>query len=346
METNEQKPTTELASISTIVSTMVDHLKTSQDHFTTLTNTLVENQNRVLEQQNRERFWRNVRTGFLVVSMIAVPVIYATALSNIFAPAELREGYVAMVRVDGTIGPDERSNAIKVNNALDKAFEDKDAKGVVVLINSPGGSPVQSSVIRERIKQLRGEYPDKKVWAVGEDMMTSGAYYVATGADQICVNPATMTGSIGVITESFGLQKIADKFGVERRIYTAGTNKHRMDAFKPVLPADEAKLHSILNAVHMQFIAAVKDGRGDRLVKDRDAELFSGDYWTGDEAVTLGLADSLCDLPSLLQKEYHVKAVKDYTLPASIFTGLATSFGASVKEQLVESRGPQFLPSY
>lgn len=325
--------------LSTILERMVNHLEASARHNATLTNNLIE-------QQGRERFWRNIRTTGIIIAMIAVPVIYATALSNIFAPAELREGYVAMVRVDGTIGPEERSNALKVNNALDKAFEDKKAKGVVVLINSPGGSPVQSSVIRNRLKQLRLEHPDTKVWAVGEDMMTSGAYYVATGADQICVNPATMTGSIGVITESFGLQKVADRFGVERRIYTAGSNKHRMDTFKPVQPQDEEKIHTILTAIHNQFIAAVKDGRGERLVKDRDEELFSGDYWTGDQAVSLGLADSLCDLPTLLKDEYQVTAVKDYTLPASIFTGLATSFGASMKSALTDYAGPQLQPNF
>lgn len=278
----------------------------------------------------RERFWRNVRTTLIAFGLVSGP-LYLWYLDRQHGRHPIGDHYVAMVRVSGIIGPDNMANAERISMGLERAFEDRKALGVVVLINSPGGSPVQSSIIHDKLTRLRARHPGKKVWAVGEDMMTSGAYFVAMGAPKVCVNRSTLTGSIGVIRDGWGLDKVIDRFGIERRVFTAGGSKNRLDTFKPLTAEDQRKAQELLSAVHEHFKMVVRSGRGTRLKGD-EASLFSGDFWTGDEALRLGLVDRLCDVNEILAEEYGVTDAKDYTPPPSFVSSLASAIGAKVAE--------------
>jgi len=280
-------------------------------------------QDRMLRRDLR---WRNIRAACICVAVVGGALLYSLGLQQLFAPAKFTGPYAALVRIEGLIDAEQRANAHKVNAALRSAFEDERAKGVVLLINSPGGSPVQSSLIHDRLLSLRAQYPQKPVWAIGEDMLTSGAYFIAVGAPHVCVNRSTMTGSIGVVMQGWGLDRTIGRFDIQRRVFTAGDNKARLDAFQPLRPQDEQKAAELLQAIHTHLIQAVKDGRGARL-KGETQELFSGDYWTGEEASSLGLVDGLCDLDSVIQEHLGVQQLKDYTVPPNLWTRMANSFG-------------------
>lgn len=303
--------------------------------------TVMESQGSLLRtqelMQRRDMRWRNIRTALLALSIVAGPLIYSLGVQKILAPQKFTGDYAAMVRIEGMIDASQRANAQKVTRELQMAFEDDKAKGVVILVNSPGGSPVQASIIHDRIRQLHQLHPAKDVWVVGEDMLTSGAYFIAVAAPHVCVNRSTMTGSIGVVMSGWGLDRTIDKFQVERRVFTAGSNKARLDAFKPLRREDEEKASELLAAIHRHFIDVVQAGRGSRLRAGPEV-LFSGEYWTGDKAVEMGLVDGLCDVNQVLQQELRVKHVKDYTQPASLFSKLAT-FGVLIEqaEQLLTS---------
>ncbi len=295
-------------------------------------------QDRMLRRDLR---WRNVRAALLAIALLGSALSYSLGLQRVFAPQGFTGPYAALVRIEGLIDADQRANAHKVNAALASAFEDAKAKGVIVLVNSPGGSPVQSALIHDRLISLRARHPGKPVWVIGEDMLTSGAYFVAVGADRVCVNRGTLTGSIGVILSGWGLDRAIGRYDIERRVFTAGTNKARLDTFRPLTPADEAKAAALVQAVHEDFIAAVKAGRGERL-KGEPSELFSGDTWTGEEALALGLVDGLCDLNTVLDQELGVSQVKDFTAPPNVWAKLANSFGVVAQEYLTTAQfGPQ-----
>jgi protease IV len=294
----------------------------------------------------RDLRWRNIRAALICVSVVGGALLYSLGLQQVLAPAKFKGPYAALVRVEGLIDAEQRANANKVNAALRSAFADSRAKGVVLLINSAGGSPVQSALIHDRLLSLRAQYPDKPVWAVGEDMLTSGAYFVAVAAQKVCVNRSTMTGSIGVVMEGWGLDRTINRWEIERRVFTAGSNKRRLDAFQPLRPQDQQKADQLLQAIHGHFIQAVKEGRGDRL-KGEPSELFSGDYWTGQQAMDLGLVDGLCDLEDIIRTQLGVEQFKDYTLPPNLFARMANSFGVLVQSQLalqLSTAQPRLLP--
>lgn len=295
----------------------------------------------------RDLRWRNIRAACICIAAVGGALIYSIGLQRVFAPAKFTGSYAALVRVEGLIDAEQRANAHKVNAALRSAFEDEQAKGVVLLINSPGGSPVQSSLIHDRLLALRAQHPEKPVWAVGEDMMTSGAYFIAVGAPNVCVNRSTMTGSIGVVMQGWGLDRTIGRFDIERRVFTAGDHKHRLDAFQPLQETDQEKATALLKAIHAHFIQAVKEGRGERL-KGKPGELFSGDYWTGDEAAELGLVDGLCDLDEVMHAHMGVEQFKDYTVPPNLWMRMANSFGVLVQSSMssaaVQGLQPQLLP--
>lgn len=280
----------------------------------------------------RDLRWRNIRAALICVSVVGGALLYSLGLQRLFAPTKFNGPYAALVRIEGVIDAEQKANAHKVIAALRSAFEDPRAKGVVLLINSPGGSPVQSALIHDRLLSLRAQYPKTKVWAIGEDMLTSGAYFVAVAAPHVCVNRSTMTGSIGVVMEGWGLDRTIGRWDIERRVFTSGENKRRLDAFQPLRPQDERKASELLHAIHAHFIQAVKDGRGPRL-KGSATELFSGDYWTGEQASSLGLVDGLCDLDEVIKQHFGVEQLKDYTLPPNLFTRVANSFGVLAQSQ-------------
>lgn len=292
-----------------------------------------QTQDRMLRRDLR---WRNLRAALLCVAVVGGALIYSLGLQKVFAPAKFSGPYAALVRIEGLIDADQRANAHRVNSALRSAFEDEKARGVVVLVNSPGGSPVQSALIHDRLVSLRERFPNKPLWVIGEDMLTSGAYFVAVASNNVCVNRSTMVGSIGVLMSGWGFDRTIERYGIERRVMTAGANKNRLDAFSPLRTEDREKAQALLTAVHAHFIDVVKAGRGERLKGD-PKRLFSGDYWTGEEAKEFGLVDGLCDLNSIIG-QLGVDQVKDYTTPPNVWTALANSFGVTAENWLARTQ--------
>lgn len=269
----------------------------------------------LLQDKKRDRRWKIIKFFIfiaLIVTYISLAVWHIGGVGKDSPSAfDRSKGYVALIRLNGEIMPDAPFSSKKVIPELNQAFRDKAAKAVVLLVNSPGGSPVQSSIIHDKIVALKKKFK-KPVSVVAEDTLASGAYLVSSAADNIFVNPDTLTGSIGVIMSGFGLTDAIKKIGVTRRVYTAGSNKSRLDPFEPVSPASKEKIDTVLAEVHQQFIKDVVDGRGKRLQGD-PKELFSGDFWTGSMAVKLGLADGTANLWDVLKKQYGVTQYVDYS---------------------------------
>ncbi|MCB1823708.1 MAG: signal peptide peptidase SppA [Candidatus Competibacteraceae bacterium] len=238
--------------------------------------------------------------------------------------------HTALVRIDGLIASSTEASAKNVIEALRKAFEDEKTAGVIVRINSPGGSPVQAGEVYDEIQRLRQKHPKIPIHAVASDICASGGYYIAAAARNIYANKASIIGSIGVRMDSFGFTEAIAKLGIERRAYTAGNNKDSLDPFKPVNPAEVQHLQGMLDAIHQQFITAVKQGRGKRL-KDHP-EVFSGQMWTGEQSVELGLVDALGDTRHVAEEVIGEKTVVDYTKRTPwaerLFDGAGTSLGA------------------
>ncbi|BAU49589.1 peptidase S49 [Sulfurifustis variabilis] len=243
-------------------------------------NRLNENQAKAHEIQKKELRWKNIRTaawltfGALSIGLyVLISMLFYSSVHD--GPPS--EDYVSLLRIDGMIAADQKISAQRINPALVRAFRDTKSKGVVLLVNSPGGSPVQASLIRDRLMELRREFPDKKVVTVAEDALASGAYMIATGTQEIYVNRSTIAGSIGVIMSGFGLDGAIGRFGIERRIYTSGENKSRLDSFKPVSKDDVGKIQGVLADVHRHFIDAVLEARKDKLRGDRGiSSIFRG----------------------------------------------------------------------
>ena len=240
----------------------------------------------------------------------------------------------ALVELDGVIDAKGDASAEKITGALQSAFKDKNTQGVILRINSPGGSPVQSGIINDEMRRLRGIYPNTPLYVVVEDVCASGGYFVAASADRIYVNKASLVGSIGVLMDGFGFTGGMEKLGVERRLLAAGDNKGFMDPFSPVDPAQKAYALGMLNDIHQQFIAVVKQGRGKRL-KDTP-ELFSGLVWTGEKAVELGLADGYGSVESVARDVIKAEAIVDYTQKSNPVERLAKRFGAAAAKGFAE----------
>ncbi len=235
--------------------------------------------------------------------------------------------HTALVEVRGEIAADSEASAEGLVAALRTAFEDKGAQAIVLRINSPGGSPVQAGIVYDEIKRLKALH-QKKVYAVVEEMCASGAYYIAAAADDIYTDKASVVGSIGVLMDSFGFTGVMEKYGIERRLLTAGANKGIGDPFSPLTEPQRAYLQATLDQIHQQFIAVVKEGRGDRLKETPDT--FSGLFWNGEEAIKLGLADHLGNLDYVAREVVHAEDIIDYTPKENVAERLAKRFGASI----------------
>ena len=236
--------------------------------------------------------------------------------------------HTALVELRGVIANDEQASAENITRGLRDAFKDKNTAGVILLINSPGGSPVQSGYINDEMKRLRKQHPDIPLYAVVEDVCASGGYYVAAAADKIFVDKASIIGSIGVLMDGFGFSGALDKLGIERRLLTAGENKGFLDPFSPIEPSQRAHAERMLNDIHQQFIEVVKAGRGERL-KDTP-ELFSGLVWTGERSVELGLADAMGSANYVAREIIKVEEIVDFTPRENFADRLARRFGAGV----------------
>ena len=278
----------------------------------------------LLRQQKTDRRWRVFfRSGWLLLAALALWL----GLAHRITPGAPSTPHTAMVEVHGEIGADTEANAESLVAALKSAFEDSTAQAVVLRINSPGGSPVQSGIVNDEIRRLKAKH-HKKVYAVVEEMCASGAYYIAVAADEIYVDKASIVGSIGVLMDGFGYTGLMAKLGVERRLLTAGENKAMLDPFSPVNPRHVELAKAMIEQIHRQFIAVVKEGRGARLKETPDT--FSGLFWNGEEAVKLGLADGLGNLDYVAREIVKAEEVIDYTPRDNVAERLAKRFGASV----------------
>lgn len=290
-----------------------------------------------LEEQRTARRWRS----FIRLAWLAFFVFLLWALMHRGAPSTDKTApHTAVVEIKGEIASGGEASAENVVAAMRGAFEDTGAQAVVLLINSPGGSPVQAGIINDEIKRLRVKHK-KPVYAVVEESCASAAYYIAAATDRIFVDKASIVGSIGVLMDGFGFTGLMDKVGVERRLMTAGENKGFLDPFSPQTEKHRVFAQSMLDQVHRQFIDAVKAGRGNRLKET--PELFSGLFWTGQQAVELGLADQFGNLDFVAREIVKAEELVDYTRRENVAERLAKKFGAAIGEGAI--RAIRVLPA-
>jgi protease-4 len=304
---------------------------------------IIEHLNEANNIRKRELRWKNVRfwaISVMVAMGIGSYVLVGALLYTNTGVMKPTGDYVSLVRIHGPIDAEQRASAANLNPALVRAFKDNKSKGVVIVINSPGGSPVQSSLIHDRIVKLRQQYPEKKVVVVGEDLMTSAAYLIATASPEIYVNRSTLTGSVGVIMSGFGFDGLIRKFDVQRRVYTAGKHKNRLDPFQPTAPEDVRKIQETLAQVHQHFIDSVLLTRKGKL-KGKPEDLFTGDFWAGDRAVQLGLADGISDLTTVMKMVFNVEAAMDYTPQPNFFDKLAGRLPGMIVNLLNNQSAPR-----
>ena len=276
-----------------------------------------------LKEQRRARLW-GIFWKLLTFTYITVVIVLAVDWKG----GDSKGGkHTALVEINGIIGPGADASAEKVSSALQAAFKDKNTLGVVLRINSPGGSPVQSGIIHDEILRLKALHK-KKIYVVVEEVCASGAYYIAVAADEIYTDKASVVGSIGVLMDSFGFTGAMEKFGVERRLLTAGENKAIGDQFSPLTDKHRAYIKASLDQVHNQFIKVVKEGRGERLKETPDT--FSGLFWNGEEAVKMGLVDKFGTLDYVAREVVKAEDIIDYTLKENVAERLAKRFGASI----------------
>lgn len=297
--------------------------------------TIKELARNALTEQRKARRWG---VFFKVLTFAYLGLLLFLALYKMPVDGDIKKDHTALVKLDGVISAEE-VNFRDMNKVLKKAFEADHVKGVVLEINSPGGSPVQSEAIYNKIRALREEHPETKLYAVITDVGASGAYYIAAAADEIYAARASIVGSIGVRMDSFGVTDLMDKIGVESRSITAGKNKALMSPFLPENPEHRAHLEKLLGQVHQQFIGDVRAGRGDRL-KEFDG-IFSGLFWTGEEAVKLGLIDGISTSASIAKDKIGEEHMISYTHEENLLDKLTKKMGKvmvdSLADKLLES---------
>src|SRR5215813_3231471 len=278
-----------------------------------------------LKEQRRARRW-GIFFKFLFFAYLTMIIVL---LVDWRGPDSLGAGkHTALVDVVGVIDARGDSSADRVTEALQNAFKNKNTAGVILRINSPGGSPVQAGIIYDEIRRLRGVYPNIPMYAVVEDICASGGYYIAVAADKIYVDKASIVGSIGVLMDGFGFTGTMDKLGVERRVLTAGENKAFLDPFSPVVESQQKFAKEMLGQVHQQFITVVRQGRGKRLKETPD--MFSGLMWIGQKSVELGLADALGSVDYVAREVIKAEDIVDFTKKQDITERFAKRFGAAM----------------
>ncbi len=291
-----------------------------------------------VEEQRRSRRWgiffKCLTFAYILLLLLMMGRGCTTATTS--GAGSSSNAHLAVIDIVGTIDSSDRSvNSEDTNKALKRAFEAKNSQAIVLNINSPGGSPVQSDEIWQEIRYYKQQYPEKKVYALIGDMGASGAYYIASAADEIWVNPSSLVGSIGVIMPNYGVMGLAQKLGVEDRTLTSGDNKDILSMTKPVNPVQREHVQAVLDNVHSHFIAAVKEGRGKRL-KSNDPTIFSGLFWSGEQAVKLGVADRTGSMNSL-KRELKLDNVLDYTVQRSPFESVLGRVGSEIGQGFSES---------
>lgn len=292
----------------------------------------------VLQNGRAQRNQQRWSIFFKLVFLIYVGVILWLVWPHQVGQTKVSGPQIAQVSVDGVIAAGKPASAATINRGLEAAFA-SDSRVIMLKINSPGGSPVQAGQVYREIRYLKKQHPDKKLVAVITDVGASGAYYIAAAADEIYADPASIVGSIGVIMEGFGFDAALKKLGVERRVLTAGTNKDIMDPFAPMTADQKQYIHSMLNDIHQQFIAAVKQGRGERLKVAGHPDIFSGLFWTGDKALKLGLIDGLGSPLSVARKLTGGDNIIDYSVYPNHLEQLMQRFGSSVGHAVMRGLG-------
>ncbi|QGZ31935.1 S49 family peptidase [Stutzerimonas stutzeri] len=293
-----------------------------------------------VQEQRRARRW-GIFFKLLTFAYLFVALLIFSPLLQFGDTKRASSGHTAVINVRGMIADEEPASADNIVGALRAAFEDAGTKGVVLRINSPGGSPVQSGYIYDEIRRLRGEYPAVKVYAVITDLGASGAYYIASAADEIYADKSSLVGSIGVTAATFGFVETMDKLGVERRVYTSGEHKAFLDPFQPEKPEETEFWRGVLGTTHRQFIDSVKQGRGDRLQVAEHPELFSGLIWSGEQALELGLIDGLGSTSYVAREVIGEQELMDFTVKDSPLDRFTKKLGASIASQLAMWMGYQ-----
>jgi len=281
-----------------------------------------------LKEQRRARRWGIFFKSLTFAYIGALIYMYGDAS---LATQNLSEKHTAVVELNGVIADNEEANADSIISALRDAFDNENSVGVILRINSPGGSPVQSGYIYDEMRRLREEHPDTPLYVVVTDICASGGYYIASAADKIYADKASIVGSIGVRMDNFGFVDAMNKLGIERRLLTAGKNKALLDPFLPENETAKAHMQTMLTEIHQQFINSVKKGRGDRLKTSVDG-LFSGLVWTGETAVNIGLVDELASTSYVAREVIGEENIINYTVKEDILERFAERLGSTVAQ--------------
>lgn len=278
------------------------------------------------DEQKKSRRWGVIFkiATFAYLFFIVIAIMSGASSSKIDLPAD---NYAAIIEVNGVIAADQDASADAIITSLRDAFEDEKVLGIILRINSPGGSPVQSGYVYDEIKRLK-ETRDLPVYAVIMDLGASGAYYIAAAADEIYADKASLVGSIGVVGSGFGFVGLMEKLGVERRQYTSGAHKGFLDPFQPENESEKEFWQSVLKVTHNQFIDQVRKGRGERLKET--PEMFSGLIWSGEQAVEMGLIDGLSSSSALARNKLDTEEMVNFTFKPDPFQELVKNFGVSV----------------
>ena len=284
-----------------------------------------------LTEQRKSRRWGYVFKGLMFLYLFAILMLMIPSGD---LPIH-KSKHTALVDIKGEISADAEANADRIVSGIRHAFDNKNAQGLILRLNTPGGSPVQAGIINDEIKRLQATRPNFPVYAVIQDVCASGGYYIAVAAKEIYADKASIVGSIGVRMDSFGFTELIDKIGVERRSITAGENKSFLDPFLPLKEDDLEFAHEMLNNIHQQFIDVVKAGRGDRL--SNDPRLFTGLFWSGEQALPLGLIDGLANSSTVARDIVGAEEIIDYTLRPSYFDQLAGKLGASISQLILQA---------
>ncbi len=278
----------------------------------------------------RARRWRLLMGLAPLLLLVLIFFVVSSDESSIVSPGE---AHTAMINISGVIGPEFPANSDDVTKGLRAAFEEPQVKGVVLRLNSPGGSPVQAHRIYTEINHLREAHPDKPVYAVAEDMCASAAYYIAMAAQEVHVDKSSLVGSIGVIATSFGLVDLIESWGIERRVAKSGEFKDMLDPFQPQDPAHRRHLQEMIDTLHQRFVAIVQESRGERLDETADP-LYDGRIWTGTRAHQLGLVDGFASAGELAREQIGAERVVDYTYQPDLLEQFGDRVGSQITQWL------------
>jgi protease-4 len=295
----------------------------------------------VQERRATRRWGIFFKLGFLTVALLALWAYYDFNFGS--GDTENLGRHTALIEINGEIEAEGSGAADTVIPSLNKAFSDPGSAAVVLRIDSPGGSPVQAGIIVDEIQRLKRGYPDKPLYVVVDEICASGGYYIASAADRIYVNKASIVGSVGVLMDSFGFTGTMEKLGVERRLMTAGVNKGFLDPFSPQSEKHREHAQAMLDEIHQQFISVVRAGRGKRLKET--PETFSGLYWTGARAVDMGLADAFGTVDTVARDIVKAEDIVDYTAHEGLPERVLKKFGASVGESAVKAAYHSAVPT-